>query len=138
MPGAYEKWLSTFPTNTDLTDWREWRRLDEMSPKYNLVEHDTHFEYNFDVPGVRKEDIHIHEKDGVLTITGTRHAEKKDEKEGYSYRETSHGEFTRSVKLDDRCNLEDMKADLLDGVLKIRVGKSAPAPDANVRKININ
>ena len=131
---AYNQWLTTLPSQSDLNNLRHWN----MSPKYNLVERENHFEYNFDVPGVKKEDVFIEERDCVLIVKGNRHTEKHDEKDGYSYRETHHGEFSRSVKLDDRCNLDDMKAELVDGVLCVRVGKTEPEAAGNVRKIHIH
>ena len=133
---AYEEWFSTMQSsvNRDLAKLDEWDRLMSKTPHYNMIERDSHFEYNFDVPGVRKEDIHVDENNGMLTITGKRDIEKHNKNDRYSHRETQHGEFSRSVKLAKRCRVDDIKAELVNGVLTVRIGKVV----SNVRKIYIN
>lgn len=125
----------------ELANWPngfDWKHLKQMTPRYNLVDCGDHFEYNFDVPGVNKEDIVINEKDGVLTVTGKRENKYVDKHDGYSYSETHHGEFTRSVKLDDKCALESLSASLTDGVLKVTVAKNTSSGKDDSRKIAIN
>ena len=44
-----------------------------------------------DLPGMTRDDIKVEVSDDMLTIEGERKHEKKEEREGYHYRERSYG-----------------------------------------------
>jgi len=83
----------------------------------------------FDVPGVDRKDITILVDDGTLIVKGERNIGDDE-----TYRERSSGEFSRSFKLPDNVNREDVKAKLASGVLEVRLSKS---PETKPKKIEI-
>ncbi len=108
-------------------------------PRCNMVEAPDAYIYNIDVPGVKKEDIRIVEKDGVITVTGTRHHHVSEDNEGYAFRETRFGKFSRSFKLPSNAVPQETGARLDDGVLKVRIPKMQGLTEdpENSRQINI-
>src|SRR5271170_6231211 len=59
--------------------------LEAWSPAVDLYEDKDNVTVQAELPGARKEDIHLHLEDGYLTISGERKPEKKRE-DAESYR----------------------------------------------------
>jgi HSP20 family protein len=96
----------------------------EWSPRIDILERDGRIVVRADLPGMSKDDIHVDIADQVLTLKGERRCEKKEEREGYRYRECSHGSFFRAVPLPDGIDASKASAEFRNGVLEV----SMPAP----------
>jgi HSP20 family protein len=86
-----------------------------------------------DVPGVKPEDVEVTLDEGVLTIKGQRRYEGNGKEKVWLGR--SYGAFQRAFTLPDTIDPERLNAELVDGVLTIRV---AQQPKAKPRKITIS
>ena len=92
---------------------------------------DTGKEYvlEAELPGFKKEDIHVEVQDGVLTISA-KHEEKQDEKDEksgqYLRRERRYGSYQRSFTLDG-VDPKSIQAAYENGVLKLTLPKEQPA-----------
>jgi HSP20 family protein len=85
---------------------------------------DDHYEITAELPGVAKEDIHVHVRDGILTLEAETTQEDKEEKEGKIIRqERRYGKFMRSFNLGSDVEESDIKASFTDGVLKLQAPK---------------
>ena len=84
-----------------------------------------HYLMEADLPGFRKEDIHIDVSDGTMTITAERHSEheEKDKKGSYVRCERSYGSYRRSFDLDG-IDENGLQAAYADGVLKLTLPKA--------------
>src|SRR5689334_1892319 len=85
-----------------------WNGLPELSaadanwsPAVDIKENEEHYLIHADVPGVDAKDIEVTLERGVLTISGERRAETKEEREGYRRVERFRGRFTRAFALPD-------------------------------------
>jgi HSP20 family protein len=77
-----------------------------------------------DLPGMRKEDIHIEVRDDQLILEGERRWEQEQggsEGEGIYRSERSYGRFFRAIPLPDGVNPEQAHAQFKDGVLEVRM-----------------
>jgi HSP20 family protein len=100
------------------------RKHYDCSPSTNILEKDDSFELHMAVPGVKKEDVKIDLEKNVLSISSEKKAEKTEEVEGkYSRREFLYGTFCRSFTLPETINVDKIKADLKDGILKVILPK---------------
>ena len=82
-----------------------------------------------DLPGMKKEDIHIDIDGERLSISAERSAVKEEKDEGYVRCERSYGSFSRSFDISG-IRAEDISAAYEDGVLKLTLpkqNKSVPA-----------
>ena len=87
----------------------------------------AHYLLQADLPGFRKEDIHIDIDDDILTIKAE-HTESKDEsgdKDSYIRRERYYGAYTRSFNVSE-IDAEGIKAAYENGVLTLTMPKKAP------------
>jgi HSP20 family protein len=109
-----------------------------FAPRVDIREVDDHYEITAELPGVAKEDIHVHVKDGILTLEAETTQEDKEEKEGKIIRqERRYGKFMRSFNLGSDVEESDIKASFTDGVLKLQAPKMVEkAPER--RRISID
>ena len=87
-----------------------------------------------DLPGMKKEDIHIDIDGERLSISAERSAakEEKDENGGYIRCERSYGSFSRSFDISG-IRAEEISAAYEDGVLKLTLPKQTKAVPASRR-----
>lgn len=105
------------------------------TPAVDIAEKDDHFLIQADIPGVNPKDIEVSMDNGYLTVKGERENETKDEKDGYSRVERSHGTFYRRFSLPETADLDRVTAKSNKGVLEIKVGK---AEVAKPKKITVD
>jgi HSP20 family protein len=74
-----------------------------------------------DLPGARKEDVHVEIRDDALILQGERHQESENNQGGFYRSERSYGRFQRVIPLPEGVNPEQAQAHFKDGVLEITV-----------------
>lgn len=105
-----------------------------FSMSTDVIDKGDRYQLKTDLPGVRKEDIHVDFKDGVLTIGAERRFEKQGEEDGFVVRERSEGSFSRRFSFDD-VDPEEISAAFHDGELDICLKKTVKSQG---RSISIN
>ena len=90
--------------------------------------------FEFELPGLRPEQVEITADNGVLTVRGEKEERRETEEGRHHIAERSYGSFTRSFQLPQGVDEERIEAGFADGVLTVVVPKAAlPQP----RKIAI-
>ena len=102
-------------------------------PPVQIREEDERIIIRALVPGINSESIDIQLVDNSLIISG----EKKEDYENHPYirKERHFGEFKKSIKLPYKVKNDEVKADLVNGILTITLAKSE---DAKPTRIKIN
>lgn len=109
-----------------------------FSPRVDIKEKDGHFEITAELPGVKKEDVHVSVENGVLTIEAESRQEDKEEQEGKVIRqERRYGRYSRSFSLGNGIEDKDIKASFDEGVLTLEAPKVKEVPPER-RKIAIS
>jgi HSP20 family protein len=80
-----------------------------------------------ELPGFKKEDIHLDIDEDCLTITAkhTESKEEKDDKKNYVKRERYYGSYSRSFDVSN-VDVDAIKASYNNGVLELTLPKKAP------------
>ncbi len=95
-----------------------------FAPRVDITESNGHYEITAELPGVSKDDIHVHVKDGIMTLEAETSQEDKEEKDGKVIRqERRYGKFMRSFNLGNDVHEDDIKASFKDGVLTLQAPK---------------
>ena len=89
-----------------------------------------------DLPGFRKEDIHIDIDDDILSIQAEHKDsnDEKDDKGDYIRRERYTGSCQRSFYVGEDVTEEDIKAEFKHGILKLFVPKKEAKPAVEQKK----
>jgi HSP20 family protein len=108
--------------------------LRRWMPAMDLLETESHFVLRADLPGMSEEDVNIEVEERVLTVSGERKAEHKENKDSYQRIERAFGSFSRSLTLPDGVDAEAVSASFDRGVLEVQI----PKPEQRKpRKISI-
>jgi len=110
--------------NDVFTDRFEDTSLSEWTPAIDIIEDNDAFIVVADLPGLTKKDIGINIKENMLTISGERKIEKKDENKIYCRTERRDGIFKRSFQLTDQVISDNITASFKDGVLTVNIPKA--------------
>jgi len=82
-----------------------------------------------ELPGVRKKDIRLRWRDGLLTITGTKERQFRGPEDGrFLCVERQYGSFHRDVVINTPIDFKKSSADLRNGLLKVRLPKIIEHP----------
>lgn len=107
----------------------------DWAPDVDIKEDDNQFVITADVPGVDPKDIDVHMENGMLSISGERSSETKEEREGYKRIERARGSFLRRFTLPDTADADKISAKSNHGVLEIEIPKHEKS---QTRKISIS
>ena len=104
------------------------------NPHVDIYENKDQISLEVELPGMTKEDIHLTFENNVLTLSGERRFEKKDEEQSYHRVERLYGTFTRSFTLPNTVSGEGITAEYRDGVLRLSLPKKE---EVKARRIEI-
>lgn len=129
----------TFPVNnldeilSDLMGWNKGNVMRSWAPDVDIAENPDSYEIHAELPGMREEDINITLNNNVLTISGEKKREVKEERDNFVRVERSYGKFERSFSLPNNISADRVAANYADGVLKISLPKSEEAKSRTIK-----
>ena len=112
---------------------------DELSngawaPPVDVAEDADKIFVRVEVPGMNEKDLKVNYEDGLLTISGERSFEKKDDR-NYHRIERSYGSFVRSFTLPRSVDVSKIAAAYRNGILEIEIPK---LEESKPRQIQVN
>lgn len=127
FPKIFNSYLSDVGTNF------------ESVPSVNIKEKDDKYMLEVAAPGMNKDEFDVAVDNNVLTITGNKEEEKKEEGENekWTRREFSYTSFKRSFQLPETIHAEKIDAEYKDGVLCISIPKKEEAKVKEAKRIKI-
>ena len=94
--------------------------------KVDVAEQNDAYLVKAEIPGVRKEDIHVQIDGNVVTISAESKREKEEKEKGKMLRsERYYGAMYRSFSLGNDLDEEKAEAKYTDGVLELKLPKKA-------------
>lgn len=126
LPGFFGKEFFPFDSEMKAVEW---------IPQLEVVQRNGQLIVRCDLPGMKKDDVKVEMKDEILTISGERNEEKKEERAGYYRTERSYGSFYRQVPLPAGVKPNTAEATFRDGVLEIKM--LAAEKETGARKLEI-
>ncbi len=100
-------------------DWDEWTAM----PRVDVTDRGKEFVLRAEVPGYRREDLHVDVSDSAVSLRGERAEERGSEGECYVCRESTSGRFERTIPLPGEIRAEGVTAQLKDGLLTLTLPK---------------
>ena len=96
-------------------------------PKVNVYEHDDKIRIIAEIPGLDKKDLKVDVEEGILVISGDKHALYNDKGAKVIRRELKQSSFKRQFVLGELLDGDNIKASFKDGLLKVDIPKVEPA-----------
>ena len=101
----------------------------QVNVPVNLRDTDKSYEMSLIVPGLRKEDLKLNVSDELLTISYEQKQEhdEQNKEEGWLRKEHKMQSFSRSFRLDDSIDVNNISASYENGVLHLSLPKKESA-----------
>lgn len=96
----------------------------ELICNCEILEDKMSFTFKFDMPGVKKADVHVRLDGNVMTVSAERTDEKKSEDKKSRFSEVTYGSYQRSFTLPESVEESKIDAKFESGVLTLTVPKS--------------
>jgi HSP20 family protein len=105
----------------------------QWSPRVDVYEDEHAIKLEADLPGVKPEDFKLSIENFKLTLSGERKFAEGENKENWHRVERRYGSFSRNFTLPTTVNVEDVKAEFKDGVLRITLPKREEVKPRTIR-----
>lgn len=108
-------------------------RMAEMdllrSPEADVVESENEIRVTLELAGIKPEDIEVNLENNILSITGEKKEEvrEEDREKRWHLSERRYGRFSRSFVLPKEVDQDAIQADFDNGVLTVKIPKSERA-----------
>ena len=99
----------------------------DWAPSVDISENNEEFVIKAELPGVNKDDVKVAVEEGIVRIQGERKQEKEEKDKKFHRVERSYGSFLRTFSLPTNIDEAKIQAQFKDGVLNVRLPKSASA-----------
>jgi HSP20 family protein len=109
-------------------------RFGRQFPAVNLYEVGHELLLTAELPGVRPEELEVTVADGILTLQGRRSGPQDVPDDRFRRQERARGAWQRSLQLPERVLEDQLSAEFLNGVLKVRLPR---APVSQPRQIKV-
>lgn len=119
-----------FPFFTEETQANVW------NPPVDILEEQDRIMVKVEAPGVDEKDLRVTFEDGLLTISGERQFERKDDR-NYHRIERAYGTFTRTFSLPRSIDPSQIMANYRNGVLEVEIPKKEESRPKQIQ-INVN
>ncbi|KAL1931546.1 hypothetical protein VTP01DRAFT_9689 [Rhizomucor pusillus] len=107
----------------------------QLNPAVDVTESDNAFNVYCDLPGVRKEDIHVDVHGNQLTLSGETKGSNEYSDNNVRYSERRFGKFSRTIPIPDNVDADKIQAKYDNGVLNLELPKGAPTSS---KRINVS
>jgi HSP20 family protein len=104
-------------------------------PSVNTIENDDSFEIDLAVPGMKKDDFSIELDNNVLIISSE--TSNNVSNENLRLNEFNYSSFQRSFKIPESINLDKIKGNYKNGILKVLLPKKKNSISKTNRVISI-
>lgn len=126
-----------FPVDRFFSDDFFPRNSAQRMPAVNISEDDKAYHLQMATPGMDKNDLKIKLENGLLQISGEKKQEQNESKGKYTRREFHYGSFSRSFRLPEDVQAEQLEAVFENGLLKLDIPKKAAGSSATAKEIKI-
>ncbi len=101
--------------------------VDEGTLALDVADDGEYIVVKASLPGYKREDVSIEVNDGVLTISAKQEETREETGERFYRRERRFGSVSRRIALPAAVDQDQADAELLDGVLTLKLPKAASA-----------
>jgi HSP20 family protein len=104
------------------------------APPVDVAEDGEKIHVKIEVPGMEEKDLKVNFEDGLLTVSGERQFERREDR-NYHRIERTYGSFVRSFSLPRSVDASHIVANYRNGILEIEIPKKE---ESKPKQIQIN
>ena len=107
------------------------------TPAVDVITRDGDMVIRAELPGMKREEVDVGFKDGLLTISGERKEEEERKGDNYLLKERRYGSFSRSMTLPEGVDESKTKASFKEGLLEVTVEGAGAAVEEGPKQIAV-
>ncbi|NIP37596.1 MAG: Hsp20/alpha crystallin family protein [Candidatus Dadabacteria bacterium] len=141
-PKNMEKWFDELFEETHFpASWmsmpalRRFKTIEEFSPVVDMYDNKDEIVVKAEIPGMKKEDVHVTTTEDSVTIKGEMKKEEEVKEDDYYYSERSSGSFSRTLHLPSKIKTNKVDAKFDNGLLEVHLPK---ADESKPKEVKIN
>lgn len=131
VSGLIDKWFDKPRHPEEIDQWSP--SLFSVGPHVDVEEDDKEILVKVELPGLERDDFELEVDRGNLVIRGEKSVSQKLKKGSVRYAECCYGSFRRVVPLPCQVEEDKIKATYRNGVLAVRLPKSAEARQRRIK-----
>jgi HSP20 family protein len=143
QPGSiqeFNKWLNTFRSEIMWDPFRgfEWPveyELPTRIPYVDVIDAGKEYVVKAELPGLKKENVEIEVGVNELSLTAKSEVEKEEKGQNYIHRERAFSTFRRHIGFAEGVDTGKASANMVDGILEVKLPKLEPEPEKKIRKL---
>lgn len=105
--------------------WPALETVEAWNPSVDVVDGEKEVTVRVEVPGIDPKDLEVSVAGGFLMIAGEKKSEHSDRGRNGFHSECRFGSFLRTLRLPEGIDSQKVSAEHANGVLKVRIAKSA-------------
>ncbi len=112
-------------------DWPQWG-AGKWSPAVEMAEDEKEVTVRAELPGIDPKDLDVSVVDNHIVLSGEKKESSETKQKGVYHSETRYGSFRRTLPLPEGVDTEHIDAQYTNGVLTLKMPKTAPAPQKKI------
>jgi HSP20 family protein len=133
--------FDSFRSNFDdlFWPWRESSTLTatQRTPPMNIADMGNHYEMRLEMPGIPKDNVDIQVTQNSIEIKAKCDETTEEKGKNWLRRECSGVSYYRAIEFPEDLKIDEVDAEIKDGVLTLNLPKLEPKPSQKPKKINI-
>jgi HSP20 family protein len=97
------------------------------SPAMDIAEYENELVVTAELPGVKKDQVKVTFENGILTVDGQRKSTETPKEANVLLNEMQIRDFSRSIRINVEVDVNNIAAELEDGILSVRLPKQEVA-----------
>jgi len=110
-----------------MMDWSPWGGEKGWMPAVDVAEDDKEVTVRAELPGIEPKELEVSVSGNQLILSGEKKESSETREKGFFQSETRYGSFRRAIVLPEGVDTEHVDAQYANGVLTLRIPKTAPA-----------
>jgi HSP20 family protein len=143
QPGSiheFNKLLDTFRNEIVWDPFRgfEWPveyELPTRIPYVDVIDFDKEYVVKAELPGLKKDNVEIEVGTNELSLTAKSDVEKEEKGKTYLHSERAFSTFRKYLGFAEAVDAGKVSANMVDGILEVKLPKLEPEPEKKKRKI---
>ena len=121
------RWMGSVDPFFGKRPWGEFETmLEPFDMRFDMLDRDRDLAIRVELPGVKKDDVHIAISGDYLTVEADRSFKEEETKENFFRSELGTGKLARTIMLPVEVEPDKVKATLIEGILEITLPKAKP------------
>ena len=116
-------------------EWPAEYELPMRIPYVDVIDSANEYVVKAELPGLKKENVHIEIGTNELSITARSNVETEEKGKTYLHRERAFSTFRRRIGFGEKIDTEKASANMAEGILEIKLPKLEPKPEKKTKKI---